>query len=199
MSDFDQPLTTIDWQALLAQLNPEDPAQQQQALAERLQQRAKNYAAGTTSYRVLSEEDVYHVLTFSLGTERYAVDVAAVRGVRHLTRLTRVPGVPPFYRGVVNVRGQISSVVDLRFFFNIIVVQDDAPDELILVEAAGLQVALVAHHIEDVMTIPTIAVEPVEMHYARGVTLGRMVVLDIEQLLSDERLMMGGGDDHAGS
>jgi purine-binding chemotaxis protein CheW len=196
MTDSNSTLPTINWQELLAELDPQDEARQRQLLQERLQQRAKNYAGGSTSYRVLAEEESYHVLTFSLGAERYAVDVSAVRGVRSLSHITRVPGVPSFYRGVVNVRGKIVSVLDLRYFFNMVVAEDDLPGELILAEAGGLNLAVLAHHIEDVMTIPHMAVEPAEMRYAHGITMGRMVVLDLAALFTDERLKIGGGDDN---
>lgn len=196
MTEPNSTLPNINWQDLLAELDPEDESRQQQLVQERLRLRAKNYATGSTSYRVLAEEESYHVLTFSLGAERYAVDVTTVRGVRPVTKITRVPGVPAFYRGVVNVRGQIVSVLDLRHFFHMVVAEDDTPGELILAEASGLNIALLAHHIEDVMTIPHVAVEPAEMRYAHGITMGRMIVLDIAALFTDERLKIGGGDDN---
>jgi purine-binding chemotaxis protein CheW len=128
---------------------------------------------------------------FRLGSERYALDIQAVRGVRPLGRMTRVPGTPAFYRGVVNLRGQIVSVIDLRSYFGVALVEDRPPKELILATAAGLDVALLAHHIEDVATLPKTAVEPVEIRSARGIAPGRLIVLDAEQLFADERLIVG--------
>ncbi|RMG87445.1 MAG: chemotaxis protein CheW, partial [Chloroflexi bacterium] len=106
----------------------------------------------------------------------------------------RVPGAPPFYRGIVNVRGHITTVLDLRPLFDISIVPDEeSPHELILVEAANLRLALLAHHIEGVASIPQTSMETLAtMEYALGVTLERLIILDIERLFSDKRLWIGG-------
>ena len=184
----------IDWEALWAQLDWDNEDRLAQATVERLKQRAKQYAQAHRRERA-PQENAYQVLAFTLGMERYAVDVQAVRGVRALGNLTRVPGVPDFYRGVINVRGQILTVLDLRAFFNTALL-DHIPRELVLVSGAGLDLALLADHVEEILIIPPEAIEPVEMAYTRGVTMGRLVVLDIEKLLTDDRLIVGGGGNH---
>jgi purine-binding chemotaxis protein CheW len=63
-------------------------------------------------------------ITFKLGDELFAIDVARVREVLDLTEITRVPTAPPYMRGVVNVRGSAVPVVDLRLKFGL----DPAPD-----------------------------------------------------------------------
>jgi len=130
-----------------------------------------------------------------LGAERYGIDVTTVTSVRAMSTLTRVPGVPPFYRGVVNVRGQIITVLDLRVFLNLGGNANKIPNELIVVKSNALELGILADHVSDVEHIPVDRIEPVEMKYARGVTTGRLVVLDIEQLLTDERLFVGGADE----
>jgi purine-binding chemotaxis protein CheW len=187
-------LPYIDWRALLSDLDPDNRVQQQR-LQERLRQRARQYAAANARAEALTEEEADAVLTFRLGSEHYALDVTCVQGVRPVTRMTRVPGVPAFYRGVVNIRGQVLSVLDLRDFFNVGMSDEDAPGEIILTAAGQLTLALLAHHIEDVISLPKTAVQSAEMRYARGITQERMIVLDLEQLFTDERLIIGGGDD----
>jgi purine-binding chemotaxis protein CheW len=137
------------------------------------------------------------MLNFRLGDEYYGVDVMTVQSVRTIRRVTRVPGIPHFYRGVVNVRGQVITVLDLRLFFDV-PVHDEAiaPDELVVVKAAGLEIGLLAHNIEGVQAIPLDTVEPVEnMRYAWGVTRNQLVLLDVERLLEDEQLVVGGADE----
>ncbi|MBE7501275.1 MAG: purine-binding chemotaxis protein CheW [Verrucomicrobiales bacterium] len=58
-------------------------------------------------------------LTFAIGTESYAVDVRQVREIIRLTSITSVPQMPPFIRGVINLRGKIIPVVDLRIQFGL--------------------------------------------------------------------------------
>lgn len=181
-----------DLQTLWDELNQPDDTRQQQALNERLKQRAGQYAAPERDDAPLSAAEAVDVLVFSLEPERYALPVAVVRGVRPVGNLTRVPGVPDFYRGVVNARGTILSVLDLRRFFGLSVATDDIPGELIHVEAEGLYLALLAHHIEDVQTLPRRRIQHIELPYAQGVTPERLVLLDPQTIFSDERLLTGG-------
>lgn len=181
--------TPIDWKQLLAELDA-DSAHPADSLETRLQQRAKAYAAVEKEVS-LGDVETYTLLTFRLGAERYALEVRYIRGIRPLSQLTRVPGTPIFYRGVVNIRGQIITVLDLQAFFGSEMTESNA-HELILASAAGLELALLADHIEDVMTLPVTQVTPVEIPYAHGMTHERMVILDMDTLFSDDRLIAGG-------
>lgn len=154
-----------------------------------LRQRAEQYAAPQADDRPTQGE---MVLAFQLGEERYAVDVMVVRGLRAVRHITPVPAVPRFYRGVVNIRGQIITVLDLRVFFEM--PADDLPAELVVVEAKGLRLGLLAHRIEDVL--PVAEYSPVDdLRYARGLTADGLILLDIPRLLEDERLIVGGRSD----
>jgi purine-binding chemotaxis protein CheW len=184
----------IDWEAVWKSLDWDAEDRQQQTIHERLRQRAAQYATPLREDRI--EGETYTVLTFALGSETYGVDVTLVQGVRAVTKITRVPGAPHFYRGVINVRGQIISVIDLRTFFEIDGDEQDPPRELIVVRANQLEIGLLARHVEGVMTVPQAAVELLEdMRYALGVTMERLVVLNIATMLEDERLIVGGGDE----
>ena len=185
----------IDWEKVLQSLDWDDEDRQQEALRERLRERARQYAAPIRDDRIIG--DTRTVLTFALGAEVYGIDVMVVRGVRSLTTITRVPGTPRFYKGVVNVRGQIISALDLRQFFDMSFdEQGDPPRELIIARANQLEIGLLAKHVEGVETIPQSAIEPMEdMRYALGVTKERLVVLDIEQLFTHDRLIIGGAEE----
>ncbi len=182
----------IDWRTIWEQLNWDDK-RAAASLQERLQRRAAQYAAIPVDDTSQLDER-YQVLSFALGQEKYGIQVQHIWGIRILERLTRVPGAPPFYRGIINVRGHITTVLDLRPLFDLPILPDEAPaHELILVEAASLRLALLAHHIEEVVSIPQTSVETLAtMEYTLGVTLERLIILDIERLFSDKRLWIGG-------
>lgn len=184
--------TPTDLQTLWEELTQSEEVQRKRIRDARYEQRAKQYAAPQDEAISYSEDEVYEVLVFQLGAERYGIDAAIVTGVRPAEKITRVPSVPEFYRGVVNIRGQIISVLDLRLFFGLSVAEDTALNELILVETPNLALALVANYIEEVQVIPRTTVETVDMRYAVGVTSNRIVIIDPEYLLSDERLIIGG-------
>jgi purine-binding chemotaxis protein CheW len=180
----------MDWQELLAQLDRQDATRQERMLHSRLRERAQHYALPKETADH-TQVDALHVVTLLLGDERCAIDVRAVRGVRAVDSITRVPSTPPFYRGVVNVRGQIISALDLTAFFDIGGAHL-TPRELLVVEANELTLAILADRVEDVVLIPRADIEPVDMRYALGVTRDRITVLDIDQITADERLIVGG-------
>ena len=187
----------IDWASLWKNLDWEDKEHQREAVLQRLHKRAVLYARAVEDAGIVG--DTRTMLVFQLGAETYAVDVMVVRGIRllaEMTKITRVPGAPRFYTGVVNIRGQITSVLDLRLFFDMTVDEQTQPRELVVARSNKLEIGLLADHVEGVLTIPQETIEPLEdMRYALGVTMGRLIVLDIEQIFEDERLIIGGTDE----
>ncbi|HET9619979.1 MAG TPA: chemotaxis protein CheW [Kofleriaceae bacterium] len=73
-------------------------------------------------------------ITFKLGDELFAIDVARVREVLDLTEITRVPTSPPYMRGVVNVRGSAIPVVDLRYKFGLPPTPDTVNTRIVVLE-----------------------------------------------------------------
>jgi purine-binding chemotaxis protein CheW len=165
------------------------------AIQTRLRQRARQYAAPAKE-RGITPEDAETLLIFQLGEEQYGINVMSVRSVRPLTKITRVPGTPSFYRGVVNIRGKITTVLDLRQFFDMSVSDAQPPDELIIVESNQLMMGLLVHHVTGVVALPRSAIEMSgESRYTLGVTSDRLVVLNIQQIFESERLILGGTDE----
>ncbi len=70
------------------------------------------------SHQVTSETSAIQYLTFKLGEEIYAVDVAKVREILDYSPITKVPQTPEFMRGVINLRGSVVPVVDMRLKFS---------------------------------------------------------------------------------
>ncbi len=184
----------IDWDAVWASLYWDDPARREEIVRQRLRQRAQQYATPIEDTRLAG--DTSTVLTFYLGDETYSVDVMLVQSIRPLGNVTRVPGAPSFYRGVVNVRGQIISVLDLRLFFDMAVNETSLLGELVIVQVNQLRIGLLADHVAEIVTLPDSTIEPLEdVRYARGITAERLIVLNIRQLFEDERLIIGGVED----
>lgn len=73
-------------------------------------------------------------MTFKLGDELFAIDVAQVREVLEVTQITKVPTAPPYMRGLVNVRGQATPVVDLRLRFGLAKASDTVHTRIIVME-----------------------------------------------------------------
>lgn len=137
------------------------------------------------------------LLEFRLAEERYAVETRHVREVYPLKDLTPLPGTPPFVRGIVNVRGRILPVVDLKKFF-------DLPEQgltdlhrIIVVEGNDLTLGLLADAVVGVRSVPAGSLQPslptltgIRSDYLKGVTAERLVVLDVDRILADPNIIV---------
>ena len=184
-----------DWEAVWKSLDWDNEARRDEAERQRLKQRARQYAAPLGQGQA-SSEDADTLLTFDLGAERYGIDVMLVRGVREGIKVTPVPGVPAFYRGVINARGQIVTVMDLRLFLDVQTTDEyTAPDEVIIVQAGDLRLGLLAHRVEGVESVPASSIKPVEhLPYSQGVTPDHLIVLNLARLFEDPRLLVGASE-----
>jgi purine-binding chemotaxis protein CheW len=137
------------------------------------------------------------LLEFRLASERYAVESRHVQEVHPLRDLTPLPCTPPFIVGIVNVRGRILPVVDLKKFF-------DLPERgltdlhrIILVRGHGLELGLLADVIVGVRSVAADSLQPslptltgIRADYLKGISEERLVVLDLERLLSDPKIIV---------
>ena len=137
------------------------------------------------------------VLEFRLAQERYALETRYVREVYPLKDLTPLPCTPPFVLGIVNVRGSILPVFDLKKLF-------DLPEEgltdlhrIIIVHGHNLELGLLADLSLGVRSIPLSSLQPslptltgIRGDYLKGVTAERLVVLDLASLLADPRIIV---------
>ncbi len=146
------------------------------------------------------DQGYLEVVEFLLAYETYGIESAYVREIYPLTEITPLPGTPPFVQGIVNIRGQILSVIDLKKFFElpekglsdlnkIIIVQDDNMEFGILADAVlGIR-KLPVGEIE--AALPTLT--GIRAQYLKGVTRERMAILDAAKILSDKNIIISEG------
>jgi purine-binding chemotaxis protein CheW len=137
------------------------------------------------------------LLEFRLAQERYAVETRQVREVYPLKDLTPLPCTPPFVLGVVNVRGRILPVLDLKKFFDL--PENGLTDlhSIILVRERDIEFGLLADVIVGVRSIPMESLQPslptltgIRRDYLKGVTDECLVVLDLARLLADPKIIV---------
>lgn len=186
---------SADWDAIWKSLDWDDDARRAEAERERLHQRARQYAAPVRD-AAESLEDRMTLLTFELGAERYGIDVMVVRGVREHVKIVPVPGTPLFYPGVINVRGRIVTLFDLRAFLDVSVEAEyTAADEVVVVQSGELTLALLAHRVHGVESLARGLIKTVEhLPYTIGVTSERLIVLNLARLMEDPRLIVGASE-----
>jgi len=137
------------------------------------------------------------VLEFRLAQEHYALEDRWVQEVCPLKELTPLPCTPPFVLGIVNVRGRLLPVLDVKKFF-------DLPEQgltdlhrLILVRGDDLELGLLADVIVGVRSLPVDCLQPalptltgIRSDYLKGVTADRLVVLDLARILADPKIIV---------
>jgi purine-binding chemotaxis protein CheW len=137
------------------------------------------------------------VVSFLFGQEKYGVETRYVREVLPMNDLTPLPGTPPFVLGIVNVRGQVVSVIDLRRLFDLPLSGVSDMDRIIVLSHDGMEFAVMGNAILGVTQVPVDELQPalptltgLRGEYLKGVTKDRMAVLDGARLLSDERIIV---------
>ncbi len=199
-SGYREPRQTIDWEQIHRRLtavrNAIDgaaappPAILKKILKERaiaLAREAKMETAGSA----------IDVLEFDLAYERYGFELTYIREVCPLVELTPLPGMPDFVLGIVNVRGRIVSVIDIRNFFDlpdkglsdlnkIVILTSDTREFGVLTDRIICTRSLLTATLQE--SLPTLT--DVRSQYLKGVTGERLIVLDGGKILRDEKLVV---------
>ncbi|MBF0464919.1 MAG: chemotaxis protein CheW [Nitrospirae bacterium] len=105
-------------------------------------------------------EDILQLVTFTLGTEEYAVDILKVQEINRMTSITMVPNAPPFVEGVINLRGKVIPVVNLRKKFGIPGMEDSENAKIMIVDLKGVTMGLIVDAVSEVLRVPANIVEP---------------------------------------
>lgn len=130
-------------------------------------------------------------LVFALGEEQYAVDILKVREIVRMTHITPLPHSPPFVRGVINLRGRVIPVIDLRARFGLQPREYTERTCIVVVEPHGSPVGMAVDEVLEVAAIAPEQVDPpaVQGPCLRGVARcdGRVrLLLDLERVCSLE-------------
>ncbi|HEY1793204.1 MAG TPA: chemotaxis protein CheW [Opitutaceae bacterium] len=141
--------------------------------------------------------DDLEVLEFSLASERYAVATSHVVEALVLKDLTPLPSAPAFVVGIINARGRILPVYDLKKFFGL---PEEGITDLhrtVVVRGHGLELGLLADAVTGVRTVAAADLQPalptltgVRADYLKGVAAGPLVVLDIDRILQDPAILV---------
>ena len=141
------------------------------------------------------------LLEFHLGGERYAVETRHASELHPLRDLTPLPGTPPFVRGIVNLRGRILAVYDLRRFFGVPEQGITDLHRILVVNGEDFEVGLLADRVIGVRSMSRAAISPapptltaIAAEYLAGICEDRLIVLDLERLLADPRIVVNEGD-----
>jgi purine-binding chemotaxis protein CheW len=158
-------------------------------LTQRAQKLAGKPSADTDSLNTIT------VVEFNIAHEIYALELHRIRIIHPFKELTFIPGAPDFIRGVINLRGEIISVVDLKVFF-------DLPDQgftnlsqVIILTSDEMEFGILADAVLGIAEIPKNDIQPslptltgIREDYLKGITGNGIVILEAEKLLTDEKM-----------
>lgn len=146
----------------------------------------------------ISANIVQEFLTFSLGDENYAIDILTVKEIRGYESVTKIANAPPFIKGVINLRGDIVPIVDLRIKFNVGQVTYDEFTIVIVLHIRSRIVGIVVDGVSDVVGLSREQLRPppdfgvaFNSRYLLGlasVNEQMIILVDINELISSEEL-----------
>ena len=144
----------------------------------------------------IGDEDVVagEYLTFTLGSEEYAIDILKVQEIRGYEPPTLIANAPAFIKGVINLRGIIVPVVDLRIKFNLGKIEYTPFTVVIILNVAGRVIGVVVDSVSDVISLTPVQIRPApdfsgsfDTKYILGLASQdsrMMIVTDIERLMT---------------
>lgn len=142
----------------------------------------------------LDSKELLQLVTFRLGNEEFSLDILRVQEIIRHMELTRVPRTPEFVDGVINLRGRVIPVLDLRKRFGLPSDEHTSETRIIVVDVDNRTVGLKVDAVSEVLRLPADTVEPppaivtgAESDYIKGVGKldGRLLILlDVEKILS---------------
>jgi purine-binding chemotaxis protein CheW len=144
-----------------------------------------------------------HIVGFQVGRETYGVPITSLHEIVRVPEITAVPDAPDYLEGVINLRGKIVSVMDLRKRFGDKQAAVRKHNRILVVEHAGRLAGLIVDSASEVLKIPADAVEPPPAVFqdgglncvtGLGKVAGRLIVLlDMSKLLAPESLLAQSG------
>ncbi|MDR2076605.1 MAG: chemotaxis protein CheW [Desulfovibrio sp.] len=145
---------------------------------------------------IKKDDELLQLVTFSIGEEEFGVDILKVQEIIRTMEITKVPRAQDFVEGVINLRGKVIPIIDLRRRFGLDSKAHDKHTRIIVIEINNMIVGFVVDSVSEVLRIPASTVEPpppvvagLESEYISGV--GKLhdrllILLDLDKLLSSE-------------
>mgnify|MGYP001606260547 CR=1 FL=1 len=141
-----------------------------------------------------SSDELLQLVSFKIGDEEFGVDILKVQEINRMVEVTRVPNAPEYVDGVINLRGKVIPIIDLRTRLRMPRKDHDKDTRIVVVELSGKVVGFVVDAVSEVLRIPKSVTEPppsvvagVEAEYITAV--GKLedrllILLDLEKVLT---------------
>src|SRR5208283_5160918 len=138
-------------------------------------------------------DELLQLVTFNLGNEEFAVAILKVQEINRMKEITRVPNSPPYVEGVINLRGKVIPVVNLRRKFGLDPKENNEQTRIMIMDIQGITMGLVVDSVSEVLRIPSKTVEPtppmasnISAEFIKGIAKvdeRLIILLDMDRLL----------------
>lgn len=144
------------------------------------------------------QQQEQQLVIFDLSTESYGVNISIVQGIIRMQEITKVPRTPEFVEGVINLRGEVIPVIDLRKRFGLNVSEETKDSRIVVVYISDQQVGMVVDAVTEVLRITSESIEPpssvittTDSAYLMGIAKvddKLIIILDLEKVLSQTEM-----------
>ena len=143
-----------------------------------------------------SNEPITQWVTFFLDSEKYGIEVMQVQEVLRMTEIAPVPGAPHYVMGIINLRGNVVTVIDTRKRFGLPEKEDDDATRIVIIEAENQVVGILVDSVAEVVDLRSSEIETApnvgndeSSKYIQGVSSKGdelLILVDVNKLLTDE-------------
>jgi purine-binding chemotaxis protein CheW len=152
----------------------------------------KSGAAGAEASSKIDE--IVQLVTFKLGNEEFALDILKVQEINRMVEITKVPKAPDFVEGVINLRGRVIPIVDIRKKFHLNIKEATKETRIIVVNIMNKTIGLIVDSVSEVLRINSSTIQPpppliagLDSDYIKGV--GKLderliILLDIDKIFT---------------
>jgi purine-binding chemotaxis protein CheW len=139
-----------------------------------------NPTAPTSADATSSAEGRLEFISFAIGDEQYGVDIMSVREIKEWSKVTQLPKQQDYVRGVLNLRGVMVPIIDLRCRFGQGITESTPTHIVIIVQIEGRQIGLLADRVLDIVSVDVSKIQPIPKvtHGARANFLSGLITID---------------------
>ncbi|MFQ6042089.1 MAG: chemotaxis protein CheW [Candidatus Poribacteria bacterium] len=158
----------------------------------------KERAKALAQERKMQKAEAYiEVIEFLIAHEKYAIESEYICEAYPLKEITPLPCTPTFVLGLINVRGEVLSVIDIKRFFELPETELTDHSRVIIVQSDEMQLGILADSILGVRSIPLDEIQPslptltgIGAEYLKGMTSEQLVVIDVVKILTDKNIVV---------
>jgi purine-binding chemotaxis protein CheW len=142
--------------------------------------------------------DELQLVSFTIGSEEFGVDILKVQEINRTVEITRVPQAPHYVEGVINLRGKVIPIIDLRKRFGLELKEHDKNTRIVVVDIDGNVMGMIVDSVSEVLRLPADTIEPppelvtgINAEYIKGVAKLEdrlLIFLDLSKVVESVRM-----------